>query len=34
LVGQGKYFDSPVNENGKEYLEKGYIKDILTEKAL
>ena len=25
FVGQGKYFDPPVNENGREYQEKGYI---------
>ena len=34
FVGQGKYFDPPVNENGKEYQEKGYMTDILTEKAI
>jgi N-acetylglucosamine-6-sulfatase len=34
FIGQGKYFDPPVNENGKEYNEKGYMTDILTEKAI
>ena len=34
FVGQGKYFDPPVNENGKEYQEEGYMTDILTEKAI
>lgn len=34
FVGQGKYNDPPVNENGKEYQEKGYMTDILTEKAI
>ena len=34
FVGQGKYFDPPVNENGKEYQEKGYMTDILTNKAI
>ena len=34
FIGQGKYFDPPVNENGKEYQEKGYITDILTNKAI
>lgn len=32
--GQGEYFDPMVNENGKEYQEKGYITDILTEKSI
>lgn len=34
FVGQGKYYDPPVNDNGKEYREKGYMTDILTEKAI
>ena len=34
FIGQGKYFDPSVNENGKEYQEKGYITDILTNKAI
>lgn len=34
FVGQGKYFDPPVNENGREYQEKGYMTDILTDKAI
>ncbi len=32
--GQGEYIDPKVNENGREYTEKGYITDILTEKTL
>ena len=34
FIGQGKYIDPPVNDNGKEYREKGYMTDILTEKAI
>lgn len=34
FVGQGEYFDPIVNDNGKEYQEKGYMTDILTEKAI
>ena len=34
FIGQGKYFDPIVNDNGKEYQEKGYMTDILTEKAI
>lgn len=34
FIGQGEYFDPKVNDNGKEYQEKGYITDILTEKTL
>ncbi|MFH6772925.1 sulfatase family protein [Gaetbulibacter aestuarii] len=34
FIGQGEYFDPKVNDNGKEYQEKGYITDILTEKAV
>jgi len=34
FVGQGEYFDPMVNDNGKEYQEKGYMTDILTEKAI
>jgi N-acetylglucosamine-6-sulfatase len=34
FIGQGEYFDPMVNDNGNEYREKGYITDILTEKAI
>ena len=34
FVGQGKYIDPPVKDNGFEYKEKGYITDILTEKTI
>jgi N-acetylglucosamine-6-sulfatase len=34
FIGQGEYFDPMVNDNGNEYQEKGYITDILTDKAL
>lgn len=34
FVGQGEYFDPQVNDNGKEYQEKGYMTDILTDKAI
>lgn len=34
FVGQGEYFDPYVNDNGKEYQEKGYMTDILTDKAV
>lgn len=34
FVGQGVYFDPMVNDNGKEYQEKGYMTDILTDKAI
>ena len=34
FIGQGKYIDPPVNDNGFEYKEKGYITDILTEKTI
>ena len=34
FIGQGKYFDPQVNENGKEYQVKGYMTDILTDKAI
>ena len=34
FIGQGKYFDPPVNDNGNEYREKGYMTDILTEKTI
>ena len=34
FIGQGKYIDPPVNDNGNEYREKGYMTDILTEKAI
>ena len=33
FIGQGKYFDPPVNDNGNEYREKGYMTDILTRKT-
>jgi N-acetylglucosamine-6-sulfatase len=32
--GQGKYFDPPLNENGREFREKGYMTDILTDYAI
>lgn len=32
--GQGRYFDPELNENGREFTEKGYITDILTEKTV
>jgi N-acetylglucosamine-6-sulfatase len=31
--GQGKYIDPPLNENGRDFVEKGYITDILSEYA-
>jgi len=34
FIGQGKYFDPKVNENGNEYQENGYMTDILTDKAV
>ena len=34
FIGQGKYFDPMVNDNGIEKKEKGYMTDILTEKAV
>jgi N-acetylglucosamine-6-sulfatase len=34
FIGQGKYIDPPVNDNGKEYIEEGYMTDILTDKAI
>ncbi|WJJ95728.1 sulfatase family protein [Algibacter luteus] len=34
FIGQGEYFDPMVNDNGKEYQEKGYMTDILTGKAI
>jgi N-acetylglucosamine-6-sulfatase len=34
FIGQGAYFDPMVNDNGKEYQEKGYMTDILTDKAI
>jgi N-acetylglucosamine-6-sulfatase len=34
FIGQGEYFDPMVNDNGKEYQEKGYMTDILTDKAI
>jgi N-acetylglucosamine-6-sulfatase len=34
FIGQGKYYDPMVNDNGKEYKIKGYMTDILTEKAI
>ena len=32
--GQGQYIDPPLNENGSEFTEKGYITDILTDYAV
>ena len=32
--GQGEYFDPPLNENGRDFVEKGYMTDILTEYAV
>lgn len=32
--GQGKYIDPPLNENGREFIEKGYMTDILTDYAM
>lgn len=34
FIGQGEYIDPMVNDNGREYQEKGYMTDILTEKAI
>ena len=34
FIGQGAYFDPMVNDNGNEYQEKGYMTDILTDKAI
>ena len=34
FIGQGKYFDPPVNDNGNEYRENGYMTDILTRKTI
>lgn len=34
FIGQGAYFDPQVNDNGQEYQEKGYMTDILTDKAI
>lgn len=34
FVGQGGYTDPMVNDNGREYREKGYMTDILTDKAI
>lgn len=34
FIGQGDYFDPMVNDNGEEYQEKGYMTDILTDKAI
>ena len=34
FIGQGVYFDPQVNDNGQEYQEKGYMTDILTDKAI
>lgn len=31
---QGQYIDPPLNENGREFSEKGYITDILTDYAI
>jgi len=32
--GQGKYINPPLNENGREFIEKGYMTDILTDYAI
>jgi hypothetical protein len=32
--GQGLYIDPPLNENGREFVEKGYMTDILTDYAI
>ncbi|KPL09697.1 MAG: hypothetical protein AMS26_22540 [Bacteroides sp. SM23_62] len=32
--GQGKYIDPDLNENGREFIEKGYMTDILTDYAV
>jgi N-acetylglucosamine-6-sulfatase len=32
--GQGQYIDPPLNENGREFTEKGYMTDILTDYAV
>jgi N-acetylglucosamine-6-sulfatase len=32
--GQGKYMDPPLNENGREFMEEGYMTDILTDYAI
>lgn len=32
--GQGKYIDPPLNENSREFIEKGYMTDILTDYAM
>jgi hypothetical protein len=34
FIGQGKYFDPFVNDNGEEYQVEGYMTDILTNKAI
>lgn len=34
FIGQGKFFSPMVNDNGREYQEKGYMTDILTEKTI
>ena len=34
FIGQGKYFDPMVNDNGVEKREKGYMTDILTQKTV
>ena len=34
FIGQGKYFNPYVNDNGQEYQINGYMTDILTEKAI
>ena len=34
FIGQGEYFDPMVNDNGKEYQEKGYMTDILSDKTI
>jgi N-acetylglucosamine-6-sulfatase len=32
--GQGQYINPPLNENGRDFVEKGYITDILTDYAI
>ena len=34
FIGQGKYFNPTVNDNGEEYQMEGYMTDILTDKAI
>jgi len=34
FAGQGQYINPPLNENGRDFVEKGYITDILTDYAI